>query len=220
MNVNESFSDRLNFYKQQNKSTRLADITTREQNQREENEKSRLEEITKRKNIIETVAKTKETFKGTRIVETFQEIVDKKILIFANINEIVFKRTLLVKNKRFDTLKKIPAKIGFNLNEIYLMYNAEYILGGEYDPSYYTYERICVTKNKESKFNLTLPSYEENELIKDKTMSSDEVINRIANFIASHKSHAHTFNHNITYPDCGSSIMKFSESCDRESGIF
>lgn len=220
MNKNENFSGRINFYKQQNESTRLADIATREQKQREEKENKRLEQIQERKKITETVAKTKEIFNRTGIVETFQEIIDKRILLFAHINEITFRRTLFDKNKRFDTQKEIPAKIGFHLNQIDLMYDAECISGGEYDPYYYTCKEICVTKNKEFEFKLTLPSYKENELIKDKAMNADEVINRIANFVASNNFYAHTFDHNITYPGSGSSIMKFSKSCDRESGIF
>jgi len=56
-------------------------------------------------------------------------------------------------------------------------------------------------------------------LIKDKVMSTDEVINNIANFIASNYHYTHTFEHNVKYSG-GSKIMEVSKDYDRESGVF
>lgn len=203
---------------QQNESKRLDDIVSRKQNQRDEEERK----------IVERVIKTKEIFEGTEILEFFQEIIDKRILLFAKVNEISYKQTLFNSNKRVNTEEKIPAKIGFHLNEIDLIYNAKYHMGTEHESSYYSVEKIKVIKKEENGFNLKLPSCYSNELtynskkiIENRLISDNEVIINIADFIASNDiyKNTETFNNDL-YHQRDNSIMELSKKYNRKSGVF
>jgi len=215
--IKEIFSDRVGFYKQQNEPNGLDNIFSRKQNQRNEEEGK----------IIERVDKTKEIFKGTGILEAFQEIIDKRILLFAKVNEIRYEQTLFNSNKRVSNEEKIPAKIGFHFNEINLIYNAKYHVGTEHESAHYRVEKIKVIKKGKDGFKLKFPPSYYNGLtcnteriIKDRVISANEVISNIANFIANNDicKNTETFNYDIKNPT-KNSIMELSKKYNRKSGI-
>lgn len=180
----ENFSQRLSYHQQQIESDKLRRKVITEQKWREDKDRQALEKIRAQNEAIERVNKTKEIFRGTGILESFQEIIDSRILTFATIGEDSYRRGWFGMKIRNGTQEIIPAKIRYQLNQVDLRYNAWIAGGSDYEPEYYTCKTISVARNEDSSFKLTLPEY---DLSKYEKLTSEETIDRIAEFIASGK---------------------------------
>jgi len=108
-----------------------------------------LEEIAiqQQKETREKVIKTKEIFKDTGILETFQKIIDTKTVLFSKEPNFT--------NLPEEQLKVIPAKIGYDLDKVSLFFAAYYSKKGR--EKKYHLPKISVKKNNDNSFSLETP---------------------------------------------------------------
>lgn len=135
----ENSNDKVNFYKKQAENQRQADIITRQQQQNQEKETQ------------ERVRRTKENFARTGILETFQEIIDKRVLICGHEEK---------KTKGFFGYKSEsvvqPAFIEYESEKIILNFNSGYHAGGDHNDGYYGYDNITIEKIDSTNYKFTV----------------------------------------------------------------
>lgn len=186
MSQKESFTDRVNQYRQQAESQRQSDLVTRQQQQQQESEIKRQEEVRKQQETQERVRKTKENFAGTGIVEAFQEIIDSQTLIFARYYiEEDSGKGFFCKKKNSNRIEKIiPAKLSFNINEISLLYSVDADWGGDFPTGFY-HKKLTVTKKENDVYELNLPigPLDDRKIPKRTIGCPEAIIDSLANFI-------------------------------------
>lgn len=219
MNRHESIGERIKYHRQENELKENQRIAIWHQNCIDNEEQKRVEENQKRKEITQRVKETKEIFKGSGIIESFQDIINNGYLSFALIGRDGYRRSFLGTRIQTETQRKIPAKIDYRLNEVALLYDAEAISRSDgYDGSstHYECKEIRVIKDEKDKYRLILPS---NRLNSDRPITFEETVDQIASFIASKGNHF-TDEYPHTFPHFNGELLKFSKAQDYHNGIF
>ena len=176
MSQERSFIDRINQHKQQAENQRQADLVTRQQQQLQELERQKQEETKRQQEVRERVRKTKENFAETGILETFQEIIDKQILVFASFTQTTWKKGFF-REKQKDSNIIIPAKIQFYFNKLELIHSvSHYSSSSEFlgCPSGYEYHKISIEK-KEDGYELSTDDLNESPIKGDFNTVTDEI---------------------------------------------
>lgn len=207
----ENFNDKINFYKQQAENQKQADIITRQQQQNQEKEKEKLAKIKRQQETQERVRRTKENFAGTGILETFQYIIDNQILVFAEFTESTWVNGFFGE-KLIGSKKIIPAKIGYNLDTVHLLYRVDYYSSNE-DSGSFSCRRITVDKKEDNKYQLTVPTHKH---CPSKTIDNPEkIINEIAHSIAGMEIWDRYSSSGSEYADGQKKLIEYSKELDQ-----
>ncbi|MDD4026595.1 MAG: hypothetical protein PHO75_00210 [Candidatus Shapirobacteria bacterium] len=193
MNNKESIDNIIERKRQEIEFKKQTDIRQKEEKDLAEKERAKLLEIKRQQELTERIKKTRENFAGSGIIEAFEEIIDKKILILAKLEMHEVKKGIFGGLRHNFYEKVIPAKIQYSLNEVSLLYNYYYQSHLEKDNDE-SWMSINIEKIDNNNFNLKI--FNEREHRNESIIgNSEKTIDRIADYIARNKGEPYNLSH-------------------------
>jgi hypothetical protein len=202
-----SITDRINYFQQQTENQRQVDLITHQQQQLQELERQKQEETKRQQEVRERIRKTKENFAGTGILETFQEIIDKQILVFASFTQTTWEKGFFREKQKYSNII-IPAKIQFYFNKLELIHSvSHYSSSSEFlgCPSGYEYHKISIEK-KEDGYELSTDDLNESPVKGDFNTVTDEIAKLITT--------KHWYSGSFNYRDGQEDLINYSKTFD------
>lgn len=171
---------RMKYYKQQAENKRRADLVAYKQRQTQQEEARRLDELERERHIQEKINRTIETFEGSGIIESFQELIDNNILT----NRTITKWMKGLFGRGHYQNEESPAFITYNVEEVTLNFGEQYL--SHWDGldwcGAYEHNQIIVKKVDNNLFELAV--YDKYIMTKVQEGSSEATIDTIAKMTA------------------------------------
>lgn len=206
----ESFSQRINIQKEKIELDRQIDIIKRNTEKQKEAQRNHEIEIENEIARNERMIKTKENFRGTGIIEAFEEIRDNKILIGAKFTKTTQVKKLFKSEYVDSFVSLIPAKIKFDIEEVSLRFNFWYSSGGDYEDPKCCYQSITVKKIDSNNFKLSA-STGNMSWGHEKCDNTESTIDNIAKHIAQYQSSYDSHRPNVSETTLGPLIYELGK---------
>ena len=185
----ESFNQRISLKAQQIERQRKIDKENQKRQdllkKRQAEQAAAKKKVDQEKKRQERIRKTKENFRGTGILETFQEIRKNQILVYSRHMESEKVNTLF--GSKYTEKEKVKlASVRYNINEVKLFFDRKIRCGtGEFDQDYEVVQNITVSKeNKKFRLSTSLKYPRELDSFEVVSNNPNKIIDGIAEIIA------------------------------------